>query len=440
MTRLNKKAVVYFMIFLLMLIPLLSVYVETANNQRVIQHLNFSEKLNTAENADDYSSHLPIVDIITGDEYANIKIYDSLEELNRLDNIATIDSQAILSVEEEQTQEDARLVAYKFNFVNGTQPAEIEVMGMTAHSEWSLRGPIRSNDSLIKDYVYFNIAGQIVPETPDVRFCEVFEDGDYKGVYLLMETVSVGEGRIDITPYSNTVSDSSYILELDVINDNFAVLESYSSVHKKILRQTELQVVYPLEAKEDGGLLKNIEDSFMNFERNLFSYDFSDNQKGYIDYIDVSSFVDYFIINEFFYNLNAGNQSVYLYKDLYGKINLAPIWDFDTQPLESPSFKNFLLISNDQSWYFMLSKDMEFINQVIERYKILSQTLLNDEYVNKMIDDTVAFLGDSINKKVIEDYLEKTKIYIENRSNWLDENIEVLKRYGHESKNKEYHH
>lgn len=35
-----------------------------------------------------------------------------------------------------------------------------------------------------------------MPYAPDVRFIELFIDGSYEGVYLMMETVSKGEGAL----------------------------------------------------------------------------------------------------------------------------------------------------------------------------------------------------------------------------------------------------
>ena len=51
--------------------------------------------------------------------------------------------------------------------------------------------------------------------------------------------------------------------------------------------------------------------------------------KTYDRYIDVDSFVDYFLLNEFFGNYDAGNHSTYMYKESGGKLHIGPVWDFD---------------------------------------------------------------------------------------------------------------
>ena len=60
-----------------------------------------------------------------------------------------------------------------------------------------------------------NISGELMDYAPDVRFCEVIINGEYKGVYVLMETVSRGTGRIQVEKPNYTKNVSGYIIELD---------------------------------------------------------------------------------------------------------------------------------------------------------------------------------------------------------------------------------
>src|SRR5690606_20145227 len=49
----------------------------------------------------------------------------------------------------------------------------------------------------------------------------------------------------------------------------------------------------------------------------------------YDEYIDVDSFIDYFILAEIFKQVDVGYSSVYAYKDVDSKLKMGPIWDFD---------------------------------------------------------------------------------------------------------------
>ena len=58
---------------------------------------------------------------------------------------------------------------------------------------------------------------------------------------------------------------------------------------------------------------------------------YSDLKLGYPQYIDVQSFVDYFLVNEITRNVDAYRLSFYLYKDKDSKDNRlkATVWDFN---------------------------------------------------------------------------------------------------------------
>ena len=52
-----------------------------------------------------------------------------------------------------------------------------EVMGMEPHYEWALHGPYLDK-SLIRNYMWYNIAGEMMDYAPNVRFCEVIVNGE----------------------------------------------------------------------------------------------------------------------------------------------------------------------------------------------------------------------------------------------------------------------
>ena len=60
-------------------------------------------------------------------------------------------------------------------------------------------------------------------------------------------------------------------------------------------------------------------------EKSLYSYDYDTADYGYWNTLDVDSFVDYFLFNEFTMNYDAGSYSTYLYKDLRGKLTIGPL-------------------------------------------------------------------------------------------------------------------
>ena len=90
-----------------------------------------------------------------------------------------------------------------------------------------------------------------------------------------------------------------------------------------------MNIQYPKSGALTEEMADAIEQEFSDFEKALYSFDYNTHDYGYQNYIDVNSFVDYFIINEFTQNYDAGYLSTYLYKDIGGKYKMV-IWDFNS--------------------------------------------------------------------------------------------------------------
>ena len=90
---------------------------------------------------------------------------------------------------------------------------------------------------------------------------------------------------------------------------------------------------YYLHKKPLAGMIKfGIDWSWMDLnyaQYKLETYDYDTDDYGYDQWIDAGSFADYFILNEFTTNYDAGWLSTYLYKDIGGKYKMV-IWDFNS--------------------------------------------------------------------------------------------------------------
>ncbi len=341
-----------------------------------------------------------------------------------------------------------------------------EVMGLDSHYEWALHGPFLDK-SLIRNYLWYNIAGEMMAYAPNVRFCEVILNGEYQGVYLMTETITNGEDcRVDISePVDNTTS-TGYILRLDQgSKTELKNINNFTYYSYRISRKSKLMIniEYPRAGSLTLEMADDIEQEFSNFEKALYSYDYDSHFYGYENWIDVDSFADYFIINEFTQNYDAGYLSTFLYKDIGGKYNMV-VWDFNNScgnynevPAWLPGFQ-----MQDSTWQWMLTKDEEYCRRIIDRYRMWRESVLNEEYLLNYIDETLAYLGpavernfevwgytfegyrplspDNRNPDSFEQAVEDLKAYIRNRGAWMDEYIETVRQYGHPSVNKRYNH
>ena len=336
-----------------------------------------------------------------------------------------------------------------------------EMMGMDAHYEWALHGPYLDK-TLIRNYMWYNIAGTIMGYAPNVRFCEVILNGEYRGLYLMTETVTNGKNcRLDLAEPVSGSNQTGYVLRLD--RGSNTPMKNISTLANATYRNRQkVDIQYPRSGELTQEMADHIAQDFSDFEKKLYSYDFDTDDHGYYYDINVQSFVDYFILNEFTANYDAGWLSTYIYRDLGGKYKMV-VWDFNSacdnymDPTISP--QHFEIQHN--VWYYMLTKDPYFTRRVIERYRELRKSYLSDEYLNRYIDETVTYLGDAIernfavwgntfamdliqpperNPRSYEEAIQQMKDFIGKRGAWMDENIEILKQYSHASKNKKFHH
>ena len=337
-----------------------------------------------------------------------------------------------------------------------------EMMGMDTHYEWALHGPYLDK-TLIRNYMWYNLAGEIMDCAPNVRFCEVMVNGEYKGVYVMTETITNGEdARLNISEPIDGTTKTGYALRLDrgskKKKKNITTFTNFS-----LRSLMQMNIVYPRSGSLTEELAGAIEQDFSDFEKALYSYDYDTDDYGYDQWIDAGSFADYFIINEFTTNYDAGWLSTYLYKDIGGKYKMV-VWDFNsacdnyTQSTMTP--QHFEM--QNCVWYYMLLKDETFVARIIDRYRELRETILSDDALAAYIDETIDYLGPAVgrnfevwgytfseyrplrpedrNPEDHEEAVKQLKESIYNRGAWLDAYIDTLQQYCHESKVKKFNH
>ena len=335
-----------------------------------------------------------------------------------------------------------------------------EVMGMADHYEWALYGPYLDK-SLIRNYMWYNIAGEIMDYAPNVRFCEVVLNGEYQGLYVMAETITNGDDcRLNISEPIKGMNKTGYVLRLDRGSDvEIKNVETFTNYAYRNLQNVDIK--YPRSGDLTPELVDAIAQDFSDFEKSLYSYDYDTDDYGYHTSINIQSFVDYYILNEFTANYDAGWLSTYIYKDIGGKYNMV-IWDFNSAcDNYNHSMLPHHLELHYNVWYFMLMKDEYFTDRILRRYKQLRKSYLSDAYLENYIDETIAYLGDAIERNFEvwgytfsldmlspddrnllshQEAIDQLKGYILDRGAWLDENFHIIQQYSHDSKNKKFNH
>ena len=183
----------------------------------------------------------------------------------------------------------------------------------------------------------------------------------------------------------------------------------------------------------------------------LFSDSFTDPDTGWQKYLDMDSFVEWYLINEISKNNDAHfYTSCYMNLKRGDKLKMGPLWDFDVAfggywdnevgRLISNVPENFYI--KEVEWYERLFQDPVFVSRVKERF--------NFYYTNKqLLYDRIDATASIIKFKIIEDnklwgticdsasseeevmvaYQQKIdylKNWIETRMEWLYTNINSL--------------
>ena len=460
------------------------------NGTRYIEHIKAEEKMPcTSHTAETLCTHLPIVSINTnGADIPGKPVYD--EEYRVIDYTLAQDGTTavkasidVVSNEDKNNHIAEKPVSmgeamirvrghssrrfdkanYFVRFVNedGTNNPQ-SFLGMDSHHEWALHGPFLDK-TLIRNYMWYNIAGEIMDYSPNVRFCELILNGEYRGLYLATEMITSGKegARLSLEVNKKDNTFSGYALRLDW-GETEEENKLYPFTNYTTRAKTQHELVYPGTKNMTPQLKEAIKNEFSLFEKTLYSYDYNNEKYGYKNYIDVDSFVDYFLINELTCNYDAGSLSTYIYKDTSGKYKMC-VWDFnsacDTYQEQAMPTDEFRL--NSGLWYQMLFMDNEFTDTVIERYLELRKTVFSEEYLFGFIDDTVEYLKPAIernyerwgytlkkehdllhpterNPRTYEEAVIQLKDFLTKRIAFMDENIESLRQFSAESKTKKY--
>ncbi len=453
---------------------------------RIHQHLEEQWQSGKVEETDILQTHLPIINIDTKGQKVPgtpIKNGETFEYETAIDGSSTITASFFVidgqkgsnSVADKPTLNSLAQINYRGNssryfdkksysihLINedGTENKK-GIANMEPHDEWILNGPFLDR-TLIRNYLSLNISGEIMDYAPNVRYCELIVNGQYQGLYLLMENISRSEGRINIRKPEKNSNTTSYIVRWDREGKGTQELNNYTFYTYRS-GISALNIQYPGINQITKERIEYIKEDISKLEKVLYSYDLIDSKKDYTKYLDMDSFAKYFVINEFFRNVDAGRFSTFYYKDVRGKLKPC-VWDFNN------GCDNYIDYTWNEAGFNMMNaplfdaliKDERFVKAVINQYTQLRKDVLSEAYLLKYIDETNKWLGNAVTRNyqvwgyvfdlskyngmnyltpVERNYtsydqaVKQLKDFLVARGNWLDEHIDILYQYSHESKN-----
>ncbi len=303
-------------------------------------------------------------------------------------------------------------------------------LGMPEDKKWLFLAEY-SDKTMLRNTIAFELGYLSNLEwTPAGEFAEVYLNGDYNGTYNITQKVEESDNRV-------ALGDTGYLLELDQldrIDSDDVYFES---------RVTEKFIINIKEPSLDHGSneFNYIADLIADFEEALFGVNFQDESIGYKKYINLESFIDWYLISEITKNVDSQwYSSIYLNVMPGEKINMGPLWDFDlafgnTDYADTQYYQGWWVKLNP--WYERLFQDPAFTQMVKDRFiyfKNNEDLIIEkiDEYAEKLKwaqaenDDRWQTLGTYVwpNPVIYDTYQEEVdhlKNWYLARMQWLEE-------------------
>ena len=343
--------------------------------------------------------------------------------------------------------------SYSFTTLNSTgNKVNASLLGMPEENDWILYAPY-ADKSLMRNVLVCKLSKKMGRYASRTHYCELVINGNYQGIYVLMEKIKRDKYRVNIPKLTlnDTTGDQltgGYIIRIDRTDKDF--WKSPYPIDEEIALKASFIYHYP---KPDNILdvQKNyIKNYITEFEAALHNINFNDSTEGYMNYIDAGSFIDFMIVNELSKNIDAYRLSTFMYKDRDGrggKLTMGPLWDFNfsfglADYLDGYKKEGWVYNSmrHIPFWWNSLLQDISFQEQVKKRWKELREGPLHTDTIMETIDSQASLLEESQKRnftkwpalgadefwpnyflgKTYQEEVDYLKSWIVNRLVWLD--------------------
>jgi len=416
---------------------------------------------------DYYSSHLPIISINTLGKTildeprikAEMGIINHGPGMvnNKLDSFNAFHGWINIEIKGESAQ-----MFPKKSYLFETQDSlgenrNVSLLGLPEENDWILYAPY-SDKTLIKNVLSYKLARDMGRYATRTQYCELFVDGSYKGLYVLMEKIKQDKNRVDISKLrpediEGDQLTGGYILRVDKVDNNdFPAFTAFPGVSIPGEEPVKLQYFDP--SGEDLHIAQSvyIKDYIRQFEQSLNTSSYLSYFRGYHDFIDKDALVDYIIVNEISKNIDAYIFSTYMYKDRDskgGKLTLGPVWDFNiaygnvNYNSAAETTRGWLYDEGYRMyWFRRMMNDPALRNRMSCRWHELRSNVFSDEVVFAYIDSLVFSLQEPIRDNfrrwpvlgqyvwpnsfignTYEEEISFLKNWLYDRLHWIDDNI-----------------
>lgn len=208
----------------------------------------------------------------------------------------------------------------------------LKVLGMPKNADWVFHGPY-VDKTLIRNALAYWLYQRTGRYSSRFKFFELYLNGQYKGVYLLLEKIKRAKARVHIAKLkeediSGDDVTGGYVLSVDKVENN-----STQGLDKEGFKSKDGSPVVMRSPKKENTTKEQqqyIQNFFNSIEQKCDQGDITTN--GCLDILDIEAATDYIIHEDVTNNTDAYICSFYMFKDKDskgGKLQLGAPWDFN---------------------------------------------------------------------------------------------------------------
>ena len=295
---------------------------------------------------------------------------------------------------------------------------DVSLLGFPEEEDWIFHAPY-SDKSLMRNALIYDLSREIGRYTTRVQYIDFYLNGRYDGLYLLMEKLKRDKNRIDLNNLKEDENEGDdltggYILKIDKESE-YTTQNMFESRFDPPLATSDQKIRFLFEDPDPDDITpaqREYISSYVHaFEEALAGDNFADPETGYAQYIDVDSFVDFFLLNELAQNVDGYRLSTWLVKDKNEKLAMGPIWDFNlafgnanycggnapdvwTYQFNQRCSGDFWLVP---FWWGRLLEDPAFKAKVKERWQSLRGSAFAEDAITGRIDAYAAQVNETNN-------------------------------------------
>lgn len=253
-----------------------------------------------------------------------------------------------------------------------------------AEKDWVLLANYM-DQTLVRDYVAFQLSSDLnMLFTPSYTPVDLYINGVYQGNYLLTDQIEVTNDRVDIEENVASI-DTGYLLEFD----RGIFREANGTTTENYFTSYGIPFIIKSPDIDDDHYLNGQKDYISSYiESVLYTLK---NGNDYHNIIDEASFIDWYIVNEVFKNVDSGYSSVYFYKDKGSLLKMGPVWDFD---LSSGAYGHLGSDLRGPTGFYTSREDKNTLFYYLMKYESFQQSL--KERWNEIYDEILIELPNNV--------------------------------------------